>query len=81
MNLSVIFEYVVRKHPEKFGVPEFWRYLAMPLLGMLVIGRIFLSLNPDVLIWVSLWMFFGLAYYGILTHGFRKTIALDLKEE
>ena len=80
VNLCVIFEYLIRNRPEKIGIVELLRYLLMPLLGMLVIGRIFLSLNPDVLTWVSLWMLFGLTYYGILTRGFRKTIEMKLEE-
>ena len=66
VNLSVIFEYMFRQRPEKIGPLGIWRYLLMPLLGMLVIGKIFLSLNPAVIKYVSYWMIFGLAYYAIL---------------
>jgi len=80
VNLCVVFEYLIRNRQGKIGIVELWRYLVMPLIGMLVVGRIFMSLNPDVLMWVTFWMLFGLAYYGILTRGFRKAIVLKIEE-
>jgi hypothetical protein len=52
----------------------------MPVAGMLIIGGIFINLNPAVIIWVTLWMVFGLTYYGIITKGFRKTIEMKIEE-
>jgi hypothetical protein len=52
----------------------------MPLAGMAVIGRVFASLNPAVIQWVSLWMLFGVVYYAIVSKGFRKTFQLTLDE-
>jgi amino acid transporter len=80
VNLCVVFEYMFRERPEEFGLFGLWRYLLMPLIGMLVIGWIFLSLNPDVLTYVSYWMIFGIAYYGIITKGFRKVVKMELEE-
>ncbi len=80
VNLCVLFEYVIRKRPENFGIYELWRYFLMPVLGMLVIGGIFLSLNPAVLKYVSYWMLFGITYYGIITKGFRKVVKMKLEE-
>ncbi|MBW7995152.1 MAG: APC family permease [Candidatus Glassbacteria bacterium] len=80
VNLSVLFEYLIRKRPENFGVFEVWRYFLMPALGMLVIGLIFLSLNTDVLKYVSYWMLVGCTYYVIITRGLRKAVKMDLEE-
>lgn len=80
VNLSVLFEYLYRKRPEVFGISEVWRYVLMPALGMLVIGKIFLSLNPDVLEYVSYWMLGGGIYYLIITRGLTKAVKLDLDE-
>ena len=80
VNLSVIFEYAIRHRQDKLGPMEIWRFIIMPVLGMLVIGKIFLSLNTSVLNWVTLWMFLGILYYGILTRGFRKVIKMKIEE-
>jgi amino acid transporter len=80
VNLSVIFEYMIRRRRGTVGFVEVWRYLAMPLAGMAVIGRVFASLNPAVIQWVSLWMLFGVVYYAIVSKGFRKTFQLTLDE-
>jgi putrescine importer len=80
VNLSVIFEYVIRKRPEIFGVTEVWRYVVMPGIGVLVCGVIFLSLDPHVIKYVTLWMVFGGAYYAIISKGFRQTVKMKLEE-
>jgi len=80
VNLSVIFEYVIRHRQDEMGPVEIWRFIIMPVLGMFVIGTIFVSLDTAVLKWVTLWMVFGLTYYGIITRGFRKVITIEIKE-
>ena len=80
VNLSVIFEYVIRHRQDEMGPVEIWRFIIMPVLGMFVIGAIFANLDTSVLKWVTLWMFFGLTYYGIITRGFRKVITIEIKE-
>ncbi len=80
VNLSVIFEYVIRHRQDEMGPVEIWRFIIMPVLGMFVIGTIFASLDTAVLKWVTLWMAFGLTYYGIITRGFRKVITIEIKE-
>jgi len=79
VNLSVIFEYMLRKRPQPFGLFEWWRYCIMPGIGMIIIGAIFANLNRDVILWVSLWMIFGLTYYAIISKGFRKTFRLEIQ--
>ncbi|MFH1071563.1 MAG: hypothetical protein V1794_18230, partial [Candidatus Glassbacteria bacterium] len=64
----------------KIGPLELWRFLLMPLLGMLVIGVIFISLNPAVLKYVSYWMLAGLVWYAIITKGFRKIVQMKIEE-
>ena len=80
VNLSVIFEYLIRNRQGKIGPLELWRFLLMPLLGMLVIGVIFISLNPAVLKYVSYWMLAGLVWYAIITKGFRKIVQMKIEE-
>jgi putrescine importer len=80
VNLSVIFEYVIRHRQDKLGPVEIWRLIIMPVLGMIVIGKIFLSLDTSVQKWVGLWMLFGIVYYGILTRGFRKVIKIKIED-
>ena len=80
VNLCVIFEYVIFHRQDKLGPVEIWRFIIMPLLGMIVIGKIFLSLDPDVRIWVTLWMALGIVYYGILTRGLTRVIKIEIKE-
>ncbi len=80
VNLCVLFEYLIRKRPENFGIFELWRYFLMPVLGMLVIGGIFLNLNPAVLKYGLYWMLLGTTYYGIITKGFRKVVKMKLEE-
>ena len=80
VNLSVIFEYMIRQRPERMGLLNLWRYLIMPLFGMVVIVMIFLSLNPAVRIYVTYWMIGGLAYYAILTRGFSRVIKMKIEE-
>ena len=79
VNLAVLFEYQ-RKRPDSFGISGLWRYILMPLLGMGVIGWIFLNLNPNVIQYVSIWMAAGLIWYGILTKGFRKAVKMEIEE-
>ena len=80
VNLSVIFEYMIRQRPERMGLLNLWRYLIMPLFGMVVIGKIFLSLNPEVIKYVTYWMIGGMAYYAILTRGFSRVIKMKIEE-
>ena len=80
VNLAVVFEYLIRNRQGSIGPLEIWRYLIMPVAGMIIIGGIFINLNPSVIGWVSLWMLFGLTYYGIITKGFRKTIEMTIEE-
>ena len=80
VNLAVIFEYLIRNRKGEIGPVQLWRYLIMPAAGMLIIGGIFINLNPAVIKWVTLWMVFGLTYYGIITKGFRRTIEMQIEE-
>ena len=80
VNLSVIFEYCFRKKPEKFGILEVWRYILMPLIGMIICGIIFFKLEKNVLIYVTGWMVFGLAYYAFITKGFRQIVKMKIEE-
>jgi len=50
------------------------------VLGMVVIGWIFIQLPKEVLVWVSLWMLLGIAWYIYITRFFRKSVALKLEE-
>ncbi|MBN2290065.1 MAG: APC family permease [Candidatus Glassbacteria bacterium] len=81
VNLSVIFEYAIKHRPENFGPMEVWRYILMPVIGMLVCGIIFMSLDKSVLVYVSAWMAFGLVYYGIITRGFSRIVKMKIEEE
>lgn len=80
VNLSVLFEYVLRRRPEIFGLWEFTRFVIMPVFGMIVIFWIFRSLEPGVIWWVTAWMLFGITYYAIITRGFRKSLVLKIEE-
>lgn len=80
VNLAVVFEYLIRNRRDRIGPLQLWKYLVMPVAGMLIIGGIFINLNPAVLKWVTLWMLFGLTYYGIITKGFRKSIDMKIEE-
>ena len=80
VNLAVVFEYLIRNRQGSIGPLEIWRYLIMPVAGMIIIGGIFINLNWEVIKWVSVWMLFGLTYYGIITKGFRKTIDMKIEE-
>jgi len=81
VNLSVIFEYLIRNKQEDFGPMEVWRYILMPVIGMIVCGKIFLSLDPNVIWYVSGWMIFGLLYYAYITRGFTRFVKMKIEEE
>lgn len=80
VNLSVFFEYVIRKRPERFGLFETVRFIIMPLLGMAVIGWVFVNLDKSVIWYVSGWMLIGVTWYAIITRGFRRSLKLKLEE-
>lgn len=80
VNLSVIFEYAIRRRPEPFGPWELTRFLLMPLGGMAVIGWVFFNLDRGVIWYVTGWMVFGLSYYAVITRGFRRSLKLRLEE-
>jgi len=81
VNLSVIFEYVFSGKKDRYNAFEVWRFYIMPIIGMYVIGRIFMNLDPSVLEYVSYWMLFGLVHYAFITRGFRRTLKMKLEEE
>jgi amino acid transporter len=81
VNLSVVFEYVIRNRQGDFGPMEVWRYILMPAIGMVVCGKIFLSLDPNVIWYVSGWMIFGFLYYAIITRGLTRTVKMKIEEE
>jgi amino acid transporter len=80
VNAAVIFEYLIRNRKGSIGLVEIWKYLIMPLCGMYVIYRIFRSLNPDVLKWVTVWIVLGIIWYAIITRGFRKSVEMKIEE-
>jgi amino acid transporter len=116
VNLSVIFEYLIRPRWRKIeplkawryiigflvryiidffklilgllrdiiggeiGPLEIWRFIIMPLIGMIVCGKIFLSLDPNVIKYVTYWMVLGLIYYAIITRGFSRVVKMKLEE-
>jgi len=80
VNLSVIFEYVIKKREGSLGIYGIWRFIIMPLIGMVVCAAIFLSLEKNVLIYVTGWVVLGLIYYAFLTKGFRRKVKINLEE-
>jgi putrescine importer len=64
----------------KIGPLEIWRFIIMPLIGMIVCGKIFLSLDPNVIKYVTYWMVIGLIYYAIITRGFSRVVKMKLEE-
>ncbi len=80
VNLSVFFEYVIRKRPEQFGLFETVRFIIMPLLGMAVIGWVFVNLDKSVIWYVTGWMLFGLTWYAIITRGFQRSLKMKIEE-
>lgn len=79
VNLSVICEYAIRRRPETFGLWEVVRFILMPLTGMAVIAWVFLNLDPSVIKYVSYWMLGGIAWYAIITRGFRRSLKMKLE--
>lgn len=80
VNLSVFFEYTLRRRPDDFGPIEFIRFVLMPLIGMAVILWVFFNLDKGVIWYVTGWMALGLTWYAIITRGFRKSLTLKIEE-
>lgn len=72
LNIAVLWYCFIQKK-EKLNL---WRSFILPLLGALVTGSIFFSIEPRVAFLGWIWVIFGIIYYLVATRVFKKEINL-----
>jgi len=73
LHLSVINHYFIRQRSR-----DWLRHMLFPLVGFAVIAYVLYEMDKTAKIMGACWIALGIAYYLVLSRGFKKPVALEL---
>ena len=76
LNVTVVIYFIVKKNyrenKKNNPVTIFIKYFLLPVLGIIVLGWVFLNMNTTTLIFGTIWLLIGVIYGLFISKGYRK---------
>lgn len=70
LHITVVNHYIIVE--KRRSIKDILTYVVLPMIGLLIIGFVWIGLAPEAKTLGFIWLAIGVAYLAVITRGFKK---------